>query len=118
MQQTTLDLLEKGYDVHVIADAVSSRSQVDRLLPLRYTCLRVCVCVCVCMCDIVCVCVCVYMCDIVCVCVCVNFVFVPPLDMLCHAVVADNSLVANMSHCSLSATTCRLAKCLSSFTTL
>lgn len=27
---TTLDLLESGYDVHVIADAVSSRSQVDR----------------------------------------------------------------------------------------
>lgn len=28
--QTTLDLLECNYDVHVIADACSSRSMVDR----------------------------------------------------------------------------------------
>lgn len=28
--QTVLDLVEKEYDVHVIADAVSSRSMVDR----------------------------------------------------------------------------------------
>ncbi|XP_022099445.1 isochorismatase domain-containing protein 2-like [Acanthaster planci] len=31
IQQTTLDLLERGLDVHVIADACSSRSMVDRL---------------------------------------------------------------------------------------
>ncbi|XP_073458721.1 isochorismatase domain-containing protein 2 [Aquarana catesbeiana] len=31
---TTLDLLEKGFDVHVVADACSSRSQVDRLVAL------------------------------------------------------------------------------------
>ncbi|XP_043944841.1 isochorismatase domain-containing protein 2-like [Protopterus annectens] len=31
---TTLDLLEKGLDVHVVADACSSRSQVDRLIAL------------------------------------------------------------------------------------
>ncbi|XP_030826510.1 isochorismatase domain-containing protein 2 [Camarhynchus parvulus] len=32
--QTALDLLEQGLDVHVVADAVSSRSQVDRALAL------------------------------------------------------------------------------------
>lgn len=32
--RTTTDLLEKGYDVHVVADAVSSRSQTDRLFAL------------------------------------------------------------------------------------
>jgi len=32
---TTLDLLESGYDVHVIADGVSSRSQVDRKFALE-----------------------------------------------------------------------------------
>ncbi|XP_077993695.1 isochorismatase domain-containing protein 1-like [Glandiceps talaboti] len=31
VQQTTLDLLAKGIDVHVVADACSSRSQMDRL---------------------------------------------------------------------------------------
>ncbi|XP_038052885.1 isochorismatase domain-containing protein 2-like [Patiria miniata] len=31
VQQTALDLLERGLDVHVIADACSSRSMVDRL---------------------------------------------------------------------------------------
>ncbi|XP_062890765.1 isochorismatase domain-containing protein 2 isoform X2 [Mobula hypostoma] len=34
LESTALDLLEKGLDVHVIADACSSRSQVDRLLAL------------------------------------------------------------------------------------
>ncbi|NXR18100.1 ISC2A protein, partial [Cinclus mexicanus] len=32
--QTALDLLERGLDVHVVADAVSSRSQVERALAL------------------------------------------------------------------------------------
>ncbi|MBN3302943.1 ISOC2 protein, partial [Amia calva] len=31
---TTYDLLEKGIEVHIVADAVSSRSQVDRLFAL------------------------------------------------------------------------------------
>ena len=31
MQQTCLDLLERGVSVHVVADACSSRTQVDRL---------------------------------------------------------------------------------------
>lgn len=31
IQRTTLDLLEQGLDVHVIADACSSRSMLDRL---------------------------------------------------------------------------------------
>ncbi|XP_063953701.1 isochorismatase domain-containing protein 1-like [Lytechinus pictus] len=30
IQQTALDLLARGYDVHVVADAVSSRSLMDR----------------------------------------------------------------------------------------
>ena len=30
VQQTVIDLLERGYDVHVVADATSSRSQMDR----------------------------------------------------------------------------------------
>lgn len=30
VQNTTLDMLEAGFEVHVIADAVSSRSMVDR----------------------------------------------------------------------------------------
>lgn len=29
---TAFDLLEKGYDVHVVADATSSRSLVDRYI--------------------------------------------------------------------------------------
>jgi len=33
--QTTLDLLEKGYNVHLVVDAISSRSQVDRMFALR-----------------------------------------------------------------------------------
>ncbi|PVD33768.1 hypothetical protein C0Q70_05028 [Pomacea canaliculata] len=33
--QTTLDLLERNYDVHVIADACSSRSMVDRIYALQ-----------------------------------------------------------------------------------
>ncbi|XP_076450660.1 isochorismatase domain-containing protein 2-like [Babylonia areolata] len=32
---TTLDLIERGYDVHVIADACSSRSMVDRMFALE-----------------------------------------------------------------------------------
>ena len=31
VQQTALDLVAKGYDVHVVADAVSSRTLVDRM---------------------------------------------------------------------------------------
>ncbi|XP_044134492.1 isochorismatase domain-containing protein 2 [Bufo gargarizans] len=34
IMSTTLDLLNKGFDVHVVADACSSRSQVDRLVAL------------------------------------------------------------------------------------
>ena len=30
IQQTVLDLLQSGYQVHIIADAVSSRNQMDR----------------------------------------------------------------------------------------
>ena len=30
VQQTALDLLAKGYDVHLVADAVSARSMMDR----------------------------------------------------------------------------------------
>ena len=46
VQGTVLDFLSKEYDVHVVADAVSSRSMVDRLVtsinlttssPLIYT---------------------------------------------------------------------------------
>eukprot|EP00040_Diaphanoeca_grandis_P023495 m.127853 g.127853 ORF g.127853 m.127853 type:complete len:207 (-) comp29301_c0_seq1:139-759(-) len=34
VQQTTLDLLDRGYDVHVVADGVSSRSPADRMIAL------------------------------------------------------------------------------------
>ena len=34
VQQTALDLVAKGYDVHVVADAVSSRTLVDRMFAL------------------------------------------------------------------------------------
>jgi len=34
IMKTVVELLEKGLDVHVVADAVSSRSQVDRLYGL------------------------------------------------------------------------------------
>lgn len=33
--QTVFDLLDKNYDVHVVADAVSSRSMVDRMFALQ-----------------------------------------------------------------------------------
>lgn len=33
--QTTLDLLNRGYTVHVVADAVSSRSMTDRMVALK-----------------------------------------------------------------------------------
>ena len=32
VQQTVFDLMEKNYDVHVVVDACSSRSMVDRLV--------------------------------------------------------------------------------------
>ena len=35
VQQTALDLLDKGYDVHILADGCSSRSQVDRMFALE-----------------------------------------------------------------------------------
>ncbi|XP_064388542.1 isochorismatase domain-containing protein 2-like [Halichondria panicea] len=35
VQQTALDLLGRGYDVHVIADGVSSRTQVDRIFAIE-----------------------------------------------------------------------------------
>lgn len=35
IQQTMIDLLERGYEVHVIADATSSRSQMDRLFAIQ-----------------------------------------------------------------------------------
>ena len=34
VQQTALDLVAKGYDVHVLADAVSSRTLPDRMFAL------------------------------------------------------------------------------------
>ena len=34
VQQTALDLVGRGFDVHVLADAVSSRTQVDRMFAL------------------------------------------------------------------------------------
>ena len=35
VQQTALDFLEEDYDVHVIADATSSRTMTDRLIALE-----------------------------------------------------------------------------------
>lgn len=35
IHRTTLDLLERGIDVHCVADAVSSRSMTDRMLGLE-----------------------------------------------------------------------------------
>lgn len=35
VQQTCLDLLERGMDVHLLADGCSSRSQVDRIFALE-----------------------------------------------------------------------------------
>lgn len=35
IEQTALDLLERGYQVHIVADASSSRSQEDRTLAFR-----------------------------------------------------------------------------------
>lgn len=31
VQQTALDLLERNYDVHIVADGVSARSMTDRM---------------------------------------------------------------------------------------
>ena len=31
VHQTALDLLERNYDVHIVADAVSARSMTDRM---------------------------------------------------------------------------------------
>ena len=31
VQQTVIDLLERGYEVHIVADATSSRNHVDRM---------------------------------------------------------------------------------------
>ncbi len=39
VQQTALDLIARGFDVHVVADAVSSRTMVDRLFALDVSCL-------------------------------------------------------------------------------
>ena len=35
LQQTCLDLLEQGHDVHIIADGVSSQQKYDREIALR-----------------------------------------------------------------------------------
>nr|KAG5694281.1 hypothetical protein BaRGS_031999 [Batillaria attramentaria] len=35
IQQTVIDLLKQGFEVHVIADACSSRSQMDRLFAME-----------------------------------------------------------------------------------
>ena len=32
VQQTAMDLIERGFDVHLIADAVSSRNNTDRFV--------------------------------------------------------------------------------------
>ena len=38
IQQTVIDLIERGYEVHVVADATSSRSQMDRLMAFEVLC--------------------------------------------------------------------------------
>ena len=54
IQQTALDLVGKGYDVHVVADAVSSRTLVDRMFAFDVSInlcdimLHNCVCFCLC----------------------------------------------------------------------
>ena len=35
IQQTALDLIGRGYEVHVVADSTSSRSMVDRMFALK-----------------------------------------------------------------------------------
>ena len=35
IQQTVIDLIENGYEVHIVADATSSRSQMDRIFALQ-----------------------------------------------------------------------------------
>ena len=35
VQQTVIDLLGEGYEVHIVADATSSRSQMDRKFALE-----------------------------------------------------------------------------------
>ena len=35
MQQTALDLMAEGYDIHVVADGVSSCTMVERLFSLE-----------------------------------------------------------------------------------
>jgi len=35
--QTTMDLLERNYNVHVLADGVSSRTMVERMFALEVT---------------------------------------------------------------------------------
>jgi nicotinamidase-related amidase len=35
IQQTCLDLLDKGFDVHIVADGVSSRTQTDRMIAIE-----------------------------------------------------------------------------------
>lgn len=35
VQQTALDFLEQDYDVHIVADATSSRTMTDRLIALE-----------------------------------------------------------------------------------
>lgn len=35
VQQTVIDLLSRGFEVHVVADACSSRSQMDRMFALE-----------------------------------------------------------------------------------
>ena len=54
-QCTAFDLLEKGMEVHIVADAVSSRRYLRILFCIVITCIKyrfvpVCVCVCVCVC--------------------------------------------------------------------